>query len=294
MDSALAERQLASLCVSDAVVANPMTFKSHLGIGADAYTSMWLGRRLQKAWDVAGIAASGASVASSSAVASTFFGGGGWLAAIGIGGAAVTPVGWVAAAAVTSAGAYYGVTRLVGEFSSDRVDEIPKYINTPLDILGASLFDLIAPLALKVASADGAVTGPEREAIVAYFTEEWGLSRGFAANGLAIVEANVDDGRIDAMAAALREFKRANKDCNPAHIHRRLMKELREVALADGTLDEREEMAIERIDRLLRGADETALDRVARITSGAASLSTSAIARLRTAFRRSPGSKKDA
>ena len=56
------------------------------------------------------------------------------------------------------------------------------------------------------------------------------------------------------LASQLAQFQRSNPDCNHAAMHATLIAFLREVAEADGVLDEREEMAIDRIDAILSGA----------------------------------------
>jgi len=88
----------------ECVVAEPLKFKAKLGIGEDAYTSLRLKNAVFEMWDVAGVAYTAAGVAKSAAVASAFFAPSGFLAAIGFGATAVTPVAWVVAAAVVSGG----------------------------------------------------------------------------------------------------------------------------------------------------------------------------------------------
>ena len=56
-----------------------------------------------------------------------------------------------------------------------RVEVIPKFINTPIDVLAIGLFDSIAPLSLKVAAADGKISPEELEVIKSYFVEGWGV-----------------------------------------------------------------------------------------------------------------------
>lgn len=148
----------------DRVVADPLRFKLKLGIGEDAYASLRIKKNLTNLWDLVGWGGTGATVAASPMVASAFFVPKGFIALLGFG-TAVTPVGWVVAAAVTSAGAYYGVTRLFGGYEGSRVDKIPKFINTPLDVLGAALFDLMGGLAIRVAYIDGRIDERETQEI---------------------------------------------------------------------------------------------------------------------------------
>lgn len=236
---------------TDLVVEDTNKFKIKLGIGEDAYGSLKLKNTLQTLWDVKGAGAAGAAAAASPAVATTFFGGGGFLSAIGIGAAAATPVGWVIAAAVASGGAYYGVMKVMSGYTESRVETIPKFINTPIDLLGATLFDMMAGLALKVADFSGDIDDVEREAIIDYFTEEWGVSDEYARRALPLIEMQVKGRTLKEMAKNLADFQIDNADCNPGAMKKDIRQFLEEIAFADGECDEREELAIETIVREL-------------------------------------------
>lgn len=236
------------------VVADSLRFKRKLAIGEDAYTSLRLGKVAARIWDVGGVAATGAGMAASSTVASTFFASSGWLASLGLGAAAVTPIGWVVGAAVLTGGAYYGVTRAIGGYAESRVEVIPKFINSPIDQLGAALLDMMGALGMKVAMMDGVVAPAERTAMVDYFVDEWGFDRAYATCALEVIEAGSARTSLKDMAAGVAAFVHANPDCNAAAFRAQLLDMLREVAQADGVLDEREEMAIAAIDTAFANA----------------------------------------
>ncbi|WP_444462685.1 hypothetical protein [Rhodobacter capsulatus] len=52
--------------------------------------------------------------------------------------------------------------RLVGQYGDKRVAKVPAFINTPIDLLGATLVDLIGTLAVKLAEVEGRL--PPRQA----------------------------------------------------------------------------------------------------------------------------------
>ncbi|MBS0505522.1 MAG: TerB family tellurite resistance protein [Proteobacteria bacterium] len=232
------------------VVADPLRFKLRLGIGEDAYASLKLKKAAQELWDVGGAAASGAGLAASPLVAGTFFAKAGILSMIGIG-TAVTPVGWIVAAAVASGGAYYGVRRLFRGYAGSRVQTIPRFINTPIDVLGASLLDLIGGLAVSVARMDGHFSKAERASIAQHFTSEWGFDGAYVDQALTVIAASADGQSLKAAAASLARFQIENPDCNPDAMRGELIGFLREVAEADGVVDEREELAIEKVEAIL-------------------------------------------
>ena len=268
------------------VVADPLRFKLKLRIGEDAYSSLMLRKNLSDVWEIGGAAATGAGAAASPIVASTFFAStasGGLLSLVGLGTAAATPIGWVVAAALASGGAYYGVTNLVRKFSASRVDTIPKFINTPLDLLAASLLDLIGGLAARIATIDGEVAPAERTMIAAHFIEEWGLDPTYVEKALDLLFAEANDTRVKQLAAAVAAFQASNPDCNADAMSDEIITFLRELAMADDKLDEREELAIDAVATVFREQRQSALTKV---RGGAEKVISSSAGALRSSISR--------
>ncbi|MEO6276860.1 hypothetical protein [Roseateles sp.] len=211
------------------VVAEPLRFKAKLAIGENAYASLRMINRTREVWDVLGSAGAGAALVKSGV--------------LGIG-AATTPIGWVALAAVASGGACYGLYRWLGDTKGSRIIEIPKFLNTPLDALGLALFDLIAPLALRLAAVDGSVEPAERAALVQHLVGDWGLDAAFVTQAIAQIEPGVMQGSVEEMAAELSAFLHANPDCNHPAIATDLGEFLRRLLEAGGPLTEAEEAAL--------------------------------------------------
>lgn len=234
------------------VIANEEKFKLKLGIGRDAFVSLKAAGVVGKLWDVGGAAGTGVTVASSGAVASTFFGS--FWTGIGLATAA-TPIGWVIGAAVVSGGAYYGVSRLFRSYAGSRVDEVPRFINTGLDVLATSAMDLLGSLALKVALIDGTFDETERSAMVDYFVEEWGYDTDYVDHAVDVLEQNIGMSRLSDMAAELARFASDNPNCDYASIQKEILALLNEIAEADGNLDEREEMAIQKVEEAFRAGN---------------------------------------
>lgn len=225
----------------DQVVADPLRFKAKLAIGEAAYASLRMINRGREVWDVLGAAGAGAAVAKTGMVASLL-------------GASATPIGWVALAALASGGACYGMYRLLSSTKGDRVIEIPKYLNTPLDTLGLALFDLIAPLSLRLAAVDGAIEPAERQYLIDHLIADWGLNRAFVEQSVAAVEARLGGSDLEAMAAEGAEFLHLNPDCNHATIAKDLGVFMRGMLEAGGPLTPAESDALETVVRLLATA----------------------------------------
>ena len=240
------------------VVADPLRFKARLAIGENAYTSLRAVNKMRELWDVLGAAGTGAAVAKSSLVAGTFFAPSGLLGMLGIGTAA-TPIGWVAFAAIASGGACYGMYRLLGQSKGTRVIEIPRYLNTPLDALGLALFDLLAPMAIRLAAVDGGVSTAERARLIRHLVDDWGLDPDFVAQALELVEPDAVTGSLEAMAQEAATFLHANPDCNHAEIAKEYVEFLRELLESDGAITPEEQSALDLLAERLKTAPPSAL-----------------------------------
>ncbi len=228
------------------VVAEPLRFKARLAIGENAYASLRMINRTREVWDVLGAAGAGAALTKAGL--------------LGLG-AAATPVGWVALGALASGGACYGLYRWLGNTKGERVIEIPKFLNTPLDTLGLALFDLIAPLALRLAAVDGEIEPAERAALVRHLVDDWGLDARFVTSAIERIEAGVLQGAVQEMATELSAFLHANPDCNHAAIAADLGEFLRRLLEAGGPLSAAEEAALSLSVQLLVKAPDTALSK---------------------------------
>lgn len=248
----MSNKNLSSLNNIELVVRDHNKFKIKLGIGENAYRSLKVAKNVQMIWEMKVVATSGATTIASPWVASTFFANsGGLLAKLGFAGAATTPVGWVIAAAIASGGAYYGIMSLANRFVESRVESIPKFINSPIDFLGATLFDLIGGLSLKMAMLSDGIDDKERAIIVEYFQDVWGLDNEYLCKCLPILEDQVRNRNLKDMVKTLAEYQLDNPDCNPVTMKKDVLELLSEIALSDGEISEREEIVLELVEREL-------------------------------------------
>jgi len=239
----------------ESIIVQPLSFKAKLSIGEDAYTSLRMKNKLFEAWDTAGAVGAGAAFVQSTMVASTFFSPAGMLSLIGLG-TAITPIGWVVGAGVVSGGAWVGINKYFKKASSSRVQVIPDFINTPLDVLALGLFDLIAPLALKISNVDGDICESELSHIKTYFVKEWGYDEVFVRDGLSFMQSKIDDYSIRELAQTLAEFKKGNRDCNYKPMSQEIIRLLTDIMQVDGKIDEREEMSIELVSKVFNEANK--------------------------------------
>ena len=234
----------------DQVVEDPGKFKASLGIGKKAYRILIAKDRLSDMLNIVGAAVAGGVAAKSPVVATTFFSSGGIL---GLFTTAATPVGWVAAAGVVTAGACYGMMRLVEKVEDKCVYVIPRFINTPLDVLAVALCDLIMPIALKVSAADGQILCKEKNVIKGYLENDWGYDSSYVDAAMRLFEEGIDKYTIRDLTSNLRKLTESNKDCNQEKILGGLVSTLNDIAWEDKKIHEKEEQVIKEISEGLQG-----------------------------------------
>jgi hypothetical protein len=247
---------------TEVLVQEPLKFKAMLGIGERAYGLLRTREHMSTFSEAIGFGATASSVAASGAVAGMFFASSGFMAstlsAIGLGATAVTPVGWVIAAGVISGGAYIGVSRMFEKSKDTGLVVVPKYINTPLDVIAAALIELMLPVSLKMAHAGNGMTSAERQAIEAYFTDFWGYSSGFVARLVDEYQEQLDSVSYERLAESLGKYCADSKDCDKEAIMSGFVTHLREVIEADGVIDAEEQEQLDYLTELLISEAESA------------------------------------
>lgn len=212
-------------------------------------------------WETASAAATGAGIASSTAVAGTFFAPTGIAAWLGLATAA-TPIGWVVAAGVVAGAGYLGASRWLRGKVGDFSDTIPRYINTPIDVLGVALMEFLGRISLKLASMDGDIHESERAFMSDHFVSEWGYDPAYVAHALAQIERDIGTAGTKDLTRALTRPLVENPDCNATVMQRELVDFLRGLSQADGTYDERQDFAVEAIKRVFREESKVTLAQI--------------------------------
>ena len=238
----------------ESIISIPILFKEKLGIGGEAYR--WL-RAKDKLVDFAGsvgLGATASSLAASGTVASTFFASQGVLGFLGLATAA-TPVGWIMAAGLTTGAGFLALNRFFERFKDKHVIITPKYINTPLDIIATALIEMMLPVSLKIAKADGKLSAHERQVIVDNYVDKWGYNKDFIARMVREYEEHTAAINLGHIADSFNLYCRDNPDCNPASMRMEYKKHLAEIATENGQIKQAEQAALDeflagfRIDR---------------------------------------------
>ena len=245
----------------DAILADSWRFKESLGIGEETYQFLKQASNLERFLGVAGATAGGALIASSAIVAETFFPSTGLLAALGLGATAATPIGWVLAAGALTGGAYYGLSRLIDAMRDKGTIRIPKYINTPLDVIADQLLGLMLPLSIWIAlSDDKEISDEERNSISSYYADNWGYEQVFVERAIAglVKKFDTEASTMTAkgLAESLSDYCAGNRDCNKNHIMKFLVDHLNDLVEVEEDQEYRE-----RKSRAVREFEKVALVR---------------------------------
>ena len=212
----------------DAILANEERFLERLGTSHST---------LERVWAISGAASVGMLVASSSVVATTFFPSSGWLALVGLGVAATTPVGWVLAAGAVTGGVYTGVRWWMDKFTVKR----RRRTDTPVELLATKLLGFMLPLSIWIAkSDDGEVSEEEKDSIVSFYAEEWGYVAGFVICKIGALAGEVAIKTAGELAKSLSDYCGKNPDCNRKGMIKVLVGHLHEFAGTEGNDESRE------------------------------------------------------
>jgi len=228
----------------ETIISDQLRFKNKLGIGEKAYKFLRMRENLTTITEAVGLGAAASTVAGSSVVATTFFAGSSTLSAafsaVGIGAFAATPVGWVVSAGVLSTAAYMGISRLLESPKNTGLTVIPKYINTPIDLIALAMIEMMLPVSLKIAKSDGVIDERELEEIGRFYSSEWGYSPNFVSKLIDVYRLQLDSLSYSKLAESLSKYCAESNDCNPVTIRDEFIVHLREVIEADGVIDPKE------------------------------------------------------
>lgn len=233
-----------------AVVRDPDRFRGKLNIGAAAFKYL---NGAQNLGNFMTALSTGFGVASMS-----YFG---WTASLGVIGQlglalgfVSTPAGWVAAAGVGGMASVLMTRRLFRSVRKEAVTEVPNFINTPLDALGASVSDTICPVLLKIAHADGALSSLEVDKIKCYFVDEWGMDPAYVEGLLNYDLEHIEEFEWEDVKSALEEVGKTG-DIDYETMAGEIVTIAKEVMASDGVVHPSEQREVDALGDALKKED---------------------------------------
>ena len=231
------------------IIADDLKFKKKLDIGDDVYKKL---KTLKNLKDIGEASVTGAGVA-----ALTGFG---WYASLGVmgkfalaAGLMTTPVGWIAGAGAAGAVGLIGIKKLFRKADKKMIDKIPKFLNTPLDVVALSISQILFPPAVRMACVDGNFCTAEKETIESYFINSWGYDPYFVKKHIAKLSQHATAIDYRAFKQALENICNGSKDFKKDVIVNELISLLKEVMRADGIEQPEEKNELEYLRVILTG-----------------------------------------
>ncbi|HIA45795.1 MAG TPA: TerB family tellurite resistance protein [Methylococcaceae bacterium] len=124
---------------------------------------------------------------------------------------------------------------------------MPNFINTPIDVLGGSICDVLTPILLKIAYADNDFSVEEKETIVNYFTDQWGINPAYIENLISEIGNEFTEFDYVILADSLKELAIESGDIKYDDMVKEIISAAEEVMASDGSIDEREVQEIEKL-----------------------------------------------
>lgn len=243
------------------IVYDSMRFKRALGIGKKAY-------KLLSAQENLGIClhalATGTAVGGGSAIyyiSSLGF----WAKIATTVGLATVPVLMFVATGVSAGAIYIGGQQFISKVITKGTDEIPKFINTPLDVIATALIEVMLPISLKVYHADGEISEPEEGEVTDFFCDHWGYSPEFVKCMSDWYSPRLNDVSYDLFANGFIDYCKENPDCNSKRMKKRFLEHLVDIVKSDGIIHPKEQAEIDKI-RLLVDGENTRRFRLPKIS----------------------------
>lgn len=226
----------------DSVVEDSEKFRRKLNIGADAFKYLKKAENLGSFVQIlsaGGLAALGANTA--------------WLSSLGVLGTiglkislVSTPIGWVALAGLAGSALVYGAKKTYGTVRNESITEVPKFINSPIDVLAVSITGLIIPILLKISHADKDYSQDERTAIINYFVAEWGLNHRYVEDILKSHEEELADFNYSEIESKIDLIVKTG-DMKREVLLAELLKVCDDVMASDGVICEHEKSELDKL-----------------------------------------------
>ncbi|MCY4543539.1 MAG: TerB family tellurite resistance protein [Rhodobacteraceae bacterium] len=248
----------------DSVIVDLRAFKTRLAIGSNEQAVNENFAAFEQQVDLADADGEGGS---SSMVAVRQFKESAFLKALGLT-TTFTPVGWVFFAASVSGVGYMAVRRQI-QFRAGPMGDVPSYVRTPIDQFAVEIFALLAPLALKIAGADGEFHVREIARVQRHFTRSWGYDPAFVELGIECLKEELELSKTEDVAREFAQLCKATPECKYQAIKFKLVSFLMELIEADGMIYEsevRELRAIQKVFDEVEAEQQTVAMETAGIT----------------------------
>lgn len=224
-----------------AVIEDDFQFKKKLNIGDEHFTYLNNAKNLADFGEsvLGGIGVGGVTAAA-------------WYTSLGLGGKALLtlglisqPIGWIVGAGALGVAGIFGLKKAKDIFIKKSEDElmtkVPKYLNTPLDLLGLSIATLMMPVSIKMAQADGDFSEIEKEQILKYFVDEWGYNLDFINILMQAQETKLENFSYKEYGKTIKSVCSKTSELKLDQLTEEILDFQKEIILMDGRIHPKEE-----------------------------------------------------
>jgi hypothetical protein len=153
------------------------------------------------------------------------------------------------------ASAGYVISKKLDDAEEGVVKKIPKYINSPLDLIASSWIDLLSTILVKILTVDkNYLTENEREFLVSLFEEKYGYCRKFLESYFRVRELSIEEiRRLDYtfISQTLKDLSRREKGIRVDEVILTIISEVKAAIELDGQITDRELEEFQRLSRSL-------------------------------------------
>ena len=132
-------------------------------------------------------------------------------------------------------------------------EKIPRYLNTPIDAVGAAVVDLIMPPGLCMVAVDRKIDPAELVSLQGYLIDEWGISGEFLCDYVATLPSTYDEELLCDYIEHVNKACKKIKELKAGVIKEAVLECMEEVIRADGRIDPREVQLLDRLKEELPG-----------------------------------------
>jgi len=183
-----------------------------------------------------------------------------WLGALGLWGKVLfalslssTPIGWIIGGAGLGAVLGLGMSHIGKKINrkirKKTMIEIPKYINTPLDMIAFSWLSLVIAVAIKLGYADGKFSDEERKKLRDILIHKYGYDENFVNSAIIQTESRINEFSFSELKSNFNKIlKMLDKDKEAIQtVKKNLLNLMQDIIMADNIITDGEKAMLRQL-----------------------------------------------
>jgi len=241
---------LKSLQNIESVICNDLAFIKKLRISKETY------RYLSKA-ELLGdfLSLSVGSLAGGTTAVIAWFSSASIFTQIGLAlGLVSIPVSWPVVGAIIGGGGFFLGRKIFRKFKNKTIEEVPKYIKAPIDLIANNLLNILFPVAFKIMLSDGELHEKELKTFRKNLVSKWGYCPDFIDFHIELAKNKLtqfQDFKYEDLKELLINISKMDEGLDYQNLAIAILEEVIEIIKADGKIDPQEEKELSNILKVL-------------------------------------------